>query len=192
MRRNLFGLLLFCVLLTSGCATCMVRDFPAGEPTGAVPRVGESIYPATVMDSFMVVSGGGIFQTGDCGNAPILARVIGWTVVVPLFLIDVPFSLAVDTLYVPADIRWRKIYRERKSREFSLSVGEASTNAPSVILVSASPYPYSEAHATFRLVESNEVVDVKSGQILRCPNPPSVYTLLYVSSDTYVELRREK
>jgi len=168
-------------LFLTGCGTLMVRDFPSGRSHG--------LYPATGCDVMMATTGGGMWQTGDCDNAPVWARVVGWTVVAPLHVVDIPISVLADTIYLPADIRWSRIDEEARSREFRMNVAQISTNAPSIVLVSVSPYP--ETHARFRLLEAGELVDVKVGGILRCPAPQATYTLLYGDS-TQVILRKER
>ena len=169
------------LLFLAGCGTMMVRDFPSGRSDG--------LYPATGVDYMMATTGGGIWQTGDCGNAPGWAKTLGWALVAPLHVVDMPVSAIIDTLYLPADIRWDRADKEARSREFRLNVAQISTNCPGVLLVSVATYP--ENRARFRLLESDEVVDVKIGEVLRCPNPPGVFTLLN-GYDAEAILRKEK
>ena len=43
-----------------------------------------------------------MYAYGDCDNG--LGPVVGWCVVVPLSILDLPISLLTDTLWLPADI----------------------------------------------------------------------------------------
>ena len=92
------GIILGCLGL-NGCGTFLMRDYPSCRPNQ--PEL-FSIYPATHYDGIIISQGGGIYSYGDCNNG--LGPVLGWTVVVPIHIIDLPISLVTDTVLFPIDV----------------------------------------------------------------------------------------
>jgi uncharacterized protein YceK len=177
MKRNVAKMLVVTLLLgvLSGCATVMVRDFPSCRPQRAT-----SLYPATSVDATCIVTGGGNLE-GD-------TSLLGYIVLSPFWILDLPVSLVTDTILLPNDLRWKKIYEEEASREFTLRPSVSSTNAIGIILVSTSSRADS---VKFRLVPSGKTVTVKEGESLLCPETMSVYKLIFAGG-SYVTMRREK
>ena len=82
-----FMIILLCLCL-SGCGTVLMREYPS-------LRADEfPYYPATCYDVSNIAEGGAFYTTD---------RVIGWLVIVPIHVIDLPISLVTDTLLFPAD-----------------------------------------------------------------------------------------
>lgn len=80
------------MLGVTGCGTVVTR-------TGGSSLA--NFYPATVYDGITIGTGGGIWAAGDCANG--LGPVAGWGLVVPLHVVDLPISIATDTLLLPID-----------------------------------------------------------------------------------------
>jgi uncharacterized protein YceK len=162
------------VMFCTGCGTILART---GEPPSP-------LYPATSFDLTMIRTGGMFWQAGDCAMAT-----FGWTIVVPLYLVDIPISLTVDTVLLPIDLKQRGVVKERRSREFDLSPHEFYETVPEVILVSVVADPPKEAHATFELVSSGEYVTVTNGFLLKCPATKNVYKVFHIARQ-YVRVRK--
>jgi len=87
---------------SSGCSTVMVRNYPSCKSEGMV-----SVYPATFWDGFCIITGGGDLE----GHI----KPEGYLILSPFWLIDLPFSLVTDTIFLPTDIYWRaKRNKEKK------------------------------------------------------------------------------
>jgi len=99
MKRKIVRIGFVVLFVLGGFASFMGRDFPSLRS-----RIGAT-YPATSLTFYLTVSGGGIFQSGDCNNAPVWAKVVGWTVVAPLSLLALPASAVIDTILLPIDIK---------------------------------------------------------------------------------------
>ena len=98
-RHPLFAVMMLCLIVCSGVyIISQSREFLSWKPEVA------RIYPATTTAFFLIVSGGGIYQTGDSGNAPVWARVVGWGIVVPIGVLALPLSVLTDTISLPLDM----------------------------------------------------------------------------------------
>ena len=95
-------------LFLNGCGTILMRDYPSCRPT---PDDIFSYYPATHYDGIIITEGGGIYSYGDCNNG--LGPVLGWTVVVPIHIIDLPISLVTDTVLLLLDMIHNKQRQKR-------------------------------------------------------------------------------
>jgi len=107
--RHIGGVFTMSVLLT-GCGTVQTRDGRTWHPNEPWT------YPATRMDVDMILSGGGVFQTGDCNNAPLWSKIVGWCVVAPLYAVDLPFSVFTDTALLHSDSRFLKAEKRKEIR----------------------------------------------------------------------------
>ena len=159
-----------------GCATVLVRDYPSCKPQGMA-----SVYPASSLDAFCVVTGGGNLE---CKMGP-----MGYLVLSPLWLLDFPVSLVTDTVLLPSDLIWKRKDAEQRSREFILKTGELNEKVLGFILVSTSTVP--EYQATFRCIPGLETVTLKAGGQLRSSDPVRAYTFLH-SGVVFAVLRREE
>ena len=90
-------------VVAGGVAIYMSREFPSLRSQIA------PVYPASTTAFSLVISGGGIFQAGDCRNASFGSKCFGWAIVAPLGLAALPTTLVVDTILLPLDLyRYRK------------------------------------------------------------------------------------
>lgn len=81
------------VLLTSGCATTLVRTGLVNDPSGPVKRGPDlpPVYPSTVIDCLFMAD---VVVEGEAIYFAFL----------PLALIDLPVSILTDTLFLPIDL----------------------------------------------------------------------------------------
>lgn len=159
-----------------GCGTLITR-IPS-EPSSVC-------YPATRYDSYIIGSGGGIYAYGDCDNG--LGPVLGWSVVVPLHIVDLPISLVTDTILLPFDFKRSRIRAEEESREFPLLKASVSTNAPDLMLVSVSRGD----PAFFRYLPSGDTTFAFPGNLIEPPDSTNTYKLISIWDDRVI-LRKEK
>ena len=87
--------IIYIALLLSGCGTISARTSSANE----------GLYPATSIDGMCIVTGGGNW---DNDHPSLLSKLIGWTILTPCWVIDLPVSLVSDTVMLPLDIRMSK------------------------------------------------------------------------------------
>ena len=106
--KRFIKLMLSISVITGGLATYGGREFPSWRAHCA------PVYPATVLSVYMAFTGGGMMQTGDCSNAPLWSRVVGWAIVAPCALTAVPVAFVIDTVLLPVDL-YRK--RERNAND---------------------------------------------------------------------------
>lgn len=175
MTRNVISVLscLACAALCAGCGTVMVRT--------AAPTARQTmIYPATATDVVMIRSGGMFWQEG--GNA---RKVFGWAVVVPLYIVDLPFSAVIDTVLLPVDLRTKSRIERQTANEFAVYLRERNTRIPHMTLVSTQER---QDLAAFKADDLGRILDVREGGILRCPVTGAEYRVVFVGS-SYVTLR---
>lgn len=163
MKKAKIFLLITCIL--SGCSMAIyMREFPSHKPKQGwlFP-----IYPATTMSIALVVSGGGILQFGDCNNAPLISRILGWCVVTPLSLTAIPMSAATDTVLLPFDLCRSPA---SKSQSGVLSASDSRAICISHLLdISLAKYKWADEH------HATNGASVNASEVLsRCPNPASV------------------
>ena len=104
MKKRIY--LVTVMLLLGMGGTYFGRSMPSLRSFTGLP------YPATTLAVVLALSGGGIFQTGDCNNAPMWAKVVGWSVIAPISLAAIPGVLVIDTILLPLDLyREEGIYR---------------------------------------------------------------------------------
>ncbi len=106
MKHVLQWLLLTGALCASGCATGLVRTQPEKPPPG--------LYPATKLDCGCFIWGVGIRGSSsgspeDAQRAGPLQRVMATLCGV----LDLPFSLVTDTVFIPSDIRRIQQHKKR-------------------------------------------------------------------------------
>jgi uncharacterized protein YceK len=107
-------------LLLSGCSTVIMRANP--ENRGQL-----NYYPATRYDAFTIGTGGGMYSRGDCDNG--VGPVVGWLMVVPLHIVDLPISLVTDTVMLPFDMR-RKAKKTKEGPGAPQNVGADAPTPP--------------------------------------------------------------
>jgi uncharacterized protein YceK len=174
------------IIFLTGCGTIATRVGGGGR---------DASYPATKADAYVISTGGGIYAAGDCNNG--LGPVMGWLVIVPLHIVDLPVSLVTDTICLPFDARRAIRERERQSRTFEMRIGVATTNAPTMMLLDTSDQHFdgtplsTRPWAIFLSIPSGETVTVIYGESFSCPGTTERYELKLVYYDR-VSLEREK
>jgi len=175
MKNILLAAMVLLTCCLCGCGTLITR----------IPSAPSTCYPATRYDGYIIASGGGIYAYGDCDNG--MGSILGWSVVVPLHIVDLPISLITDTLLLPFDFRRSSVRNEEFLREFKLMTSVESTNAPGLLLTSntrGSP-------ALFQYSASGENTYAFCGDVLRPPGSTNSYKLIQIW-DGAVILRKEK
>ncbi len=88
---------MFLLLLASGCTSVKLR-LPADEaPTGG----GRIVYRGTRTDTAMLGPSAVLF--GDAVKHPTRAQSCKFAVLLPYYILDIPFSFALDTICLPWD-----------------------------------------------------------------------------------------
>ena len=90
-------------LLLSGCGTIAARTSNANE----------GLYPATSIDGLCIVTGGGNW---DNDHPSLSSKLVGWIILTPCWIIDLPVSLVSDTFMLPFDIRKSKAKDEEQAK----------------------------------------------------------------------------
>ncbi|MEI6564092.1 MAG: YceK/YidQ family lipoprotein [bacterium] len=106
-QTTMLLLLIGGALLLTGCGTIVARN---SHPCGSNPY-----YPATQWDVMTIRSGGGLF-VGPPGGSPGVPHVVGWLLIVPLHILDLPVSLATDTICLPSDCYYHAKFRRDAQR----------------------------------------------------------------------------
>ena len=180
---------LVAILSLTGCGTLVTRVGGGGRA---------DYYPATIADVSIISSGGGIYAYGDCNNG--FGPVVGWLVVVPLHLIDLPISIVIDTICLPYDAIRAQRENERKSRTFQMQVGVATTNAPALLLLETSVTrwersgfrePLNPLWATFQCLSSGEIVKAQYNTPFSYECGEEKYKVVYFDKD-YVHIEKQK
>lgn len=135
------------------------------------------VYPAATMSIYLVVSGGGILQFGDCNNAPIISRVLGWCVVVPLSLTAIPVSVVIDTVLLPLDL-CRSSARKPRGAVLSDSESRAICTR-NLVDINLAKYKWAKEHHVTKgaLVNVSEVLRYCQNPVkaTNCPSGGTIY-----------------
>lgn len=103
MKHNMMLVLVVSIMALTGCGTLMSRQYPSCRPDPNYPY-----YSATTWDVFTITTGGGLFVCPiGGGHLPSYVPVMGWLVIVPLHVMDLPISLVTDTIFLPSDHHYR-------------------------------------------------------------------------------------
>lgn len=85
-------------VMLAGCGTIAGRQYPSLRAEPSSPY-----YPATIMDGYVILLGTAGLTSSGSRPDQIPSRTAG-LVMIPLGVLDLPFSLVTDTLLLPADL----------------------------------------------------------------------------------------
>jgi uncharacterized protein YceK len=182
MKTGLVGLLvvsLSCLCLC-GCGTFYRKS----------TFYSASLYPATKFDLWNVASRGGVWY-GESDHVSFSRQLFCIGVVTPLFLLDLPISVATDTMMMPFDLYDKSQHEAYEASLIYMHPQTPCEKAPELCLVSTDAWSTTDGIAVVQVLDSGPrlYVRVREGSEIFCATTRTKYRVIEVR-DRLLTLRK--